>query len=420
MKEKVFKDPVYDYIYVYDSVILELIDTKEMQRLRRIKQLGVSYLTYHGAEHSRFAHSLGTYEVMRRILEGLDKREKLHLSQRDQLLCKVCALVHDLGHGPFSHSSEEVFGIEHETWTIEIIKGDTEVNSVLKKIDRGFPDQVASVIRGDYTNQLVVSLVSSQLDADRIDYLLRDSLATGVNYGQLDLERIIRIIEPTEDEILFKEDGMHSIESYILARYSMYWQVYLHPTTRSAEIVLKKTFKRAKELYQSGVNIYLPSPLEALMEDQLDVKFYLEIDEPLIWYTFKYWTDSSDSILADLSSRIIYRKLFKRVKCEVDSDLYRVLYQYFNEVGINPDYYLMLDTPSNISYNYYQPEERGSKVPIRLIDKRGNISELSQLSKPVQAIAGKKEIKYNIYYPRDLILEGKGEGYEKIREVIGR
>ncbi len=135
MKEKVFKDPVHGFVYVYEPLILELIDSKEMQRLRRIKQLGLSYLTYHGAEHSRFSHSLGTYEVMRRILEGLDKKGQLFLSQREQLLALVSALLHDLGHSPFSHSLEGVLPLRHEEWTNKIILGDTQVNKVLSKVD---------------------------------------------------------------------------------------------------------------------------------------------------------------------------------------------------------------------------------------------------------------------------------------------
>jgi len=154
------------------------------------------------------------------------------------------------------------------------------------------------------------------------------------------------------------------------------------------------------------------------MAAQLDVNSYLQIDEPLIWGTFHQWGNGTDQILADLSSRFIYRRLFKRLKCKVDLELYDKLYGLFNEVGINPEYYLIFDTPSNVSYNYYQSERRDSKLPIRLIDEQGRISELSQLSKPVQAIAGKKEIKCNLYYPRDLILEGSGKKYEKIRGII--
>ncbi|TDX48449.1 HD domain-containing protein [Orenia marismortui] len=418
MKERVFKDPVHDFIYVYDKVILDLIDSKEMQRLRRIKQLGISYLTYHGAEHSRFSHSLGTYEVMRRILDKLSRKGELPLSEEDKLLCKVTALLHDCGHGPFSHSLESVFGGSHEQWSKDIILGDTEINQILAGISSDFPKKVAEVIDGKYHNKLVVSLISSQIDADRMDYLLRDSKATGVTYGQFDLDRIIRVMEINDGSILFRTAGMHSIESYVLARYSMYWQVYFHPTTRSGEIILKKIFKRARILCQQGFDFYLPLCLRNILTDNSRVKDYLKLDDAFMFTVFQYWSHSSDDILADLSSRILNRRLFKRIECGITDEIYEELVILFNRLGINPDYYLVLDHPSHISYDYYQPEDEHSKNPIYLEDKQGKINELSQLSDPVRAIAGKKQVMYNLYYPRDMILSGQGEIYDKIKNLL--
>ncbi|WP_027339600.1 HD domain-containing protein [Halonatronum saccharophilum] len=416
MKEKVFKDPVHGFVYVYEPLILELIDSKEMQRLRRVKQLGLSYLTYHGGEHSRFAHSLGTYEVTRRILEGLDKKGQLFLSKKEQLLALTSALLHDLGHSPFSHSLEGVFSLRHEAWTNKIILGDTQVNKVLSKVGSNFPKEVTEVIKGIHSNKLIIDLISSQIDADRTDYLLRDSKAIGVSYGNFDLERIIRVMVPTKDGIFFRKEGMHSIEAYILARYSMYWQVYFHPTSRSGEIILRNLFKRAKALYKSGEDICLPNEFTNLFEDKLLVKDYLNLDDSVLFFLFQKWTSSSDIILSDLSSRILNRSLFKRIEVDSnDDDLYSQLSSLLVEAGINPEYYLELDCPSDISYDYYQPNSNHKKNPIYLVDKRGEKVELSQISDPVRAVAGKR-VRYNIYYPRDLIekVEGLAERFKNL------
>ncbi|WP_317950591.1 HD domain-containing protein, partial [Rossellomorea marisflavi] len=181
-EEKVFKDPVHRYVHVKDRVIWDLIGTKEFQRLRRIRQLGTTYLTFHGAEHSRFNHSLGVYEIIRRIIDDVFAGRP-EWSDDERLLSLCAALLHDLGHGPFSHSFEKVFHMDHEHFTQAIILGDTEVNQVLRKVAKNFPKHVAEVIAKTYKNKLVVSLISSQIDADRMDYLQRDAYFTGVSYG---------------------------------------------------------------------------------------------------------------------------------------------------------------------------------------------------------------------------------------------
>ncbi len=244
-EEKVFKDPVHRYVHVRDRVIWDLIGTKEFQRLRRIKQLGTTYLTFHGAEHSRFNHSLGVYEIIRRIVD--DVFEGRPDWDHDERLLSLCAaLLHDLGHGPFSHSFEKVFGLDHEHFTQAIILGDTEVNPSFTKGRPDFPKKVAEVIAKTYKNKLVVSLISSQIDADRMDYLQRDAYFTGVSYGHFDMERILRVMRPREDQVVIKKSGMHAVEDYIMSRYQMYWQVYFHPVTRSAEVILTKILHRAK------------------------------------------------------------------------------------------------------------------------------------------------------------------------------
>lgn len=238
-EEKVFKDPVHRYVHVRDRVIWDLVGTKEFQRLRRIKQLGTTFLTFHGAEHSRFTHSLGVYEIVRRMIDDVfDGRPEW--DHDDRLLTLCAALLHDLGHGPFSHAFEKVFDLDHEDFTRAIILGDTEVNKVLQHVGSDFPEKVAEVIAKTSPKKLVVSMISSQIDADRMDYLQRDAYFTGVSYGQFDMERILRVMRPREEQIVIKKSGMHAVEDYIMSRYQMYWQVYFHPVSRSAEVILTK------------------------------------------------------------------------------------------------------------------------------------------------------------------------------------
>src|SRR5690625_4377909 len=189
---KVFKDPVHRYVRVKDQVIWDLIATPEFQRLRRIKQLGTTYITFHGAEHSRFNHSLGVYEIIRRILENFT--EELNWDHEERMLCLTAALLHDLGHGPYSHCFEKVFDLDHEHFTKQIILRNTKVNQILTKVSRDFPKKVAEVINKTYHDKLIVSLISSQIDADRMDYLQRDAYYTGVSYGHFDMARILRVM----------------------------------------------------------------------------------------------------------------------------------------------------------------------------------------------------------------------------------
>src|SRR5699024_9780292 len=208
--EKVFKDPVHSYAHVTDQVIWDLIKTREFQRLRRIRQLGTLYMAFHSAEHSRFNHSLGVYEIVRIMIRNFRKYDVW--DDDDRVLALSAALLHDLGHGPFSHSFEKIFNTDHEDYTRKIILGDTEVNKVLRRVSDTFPEEVASVIDHTHPNKLIVSMISSQIDADRMDYLQRDAYFTGVEYGKFDIDRLLRVMIPTQDEILIKETGMHAVE----------------------------------------------------------------------------------------------------------------------------------------------------------------------------------------------------------------
>ncbi|UOQ50216.1 HD domain-containing protein [Gracilibacillus caseinilyticus] len=420
-EEKVFKDPVHRYVHVRDRVIWDLIGTKEFQRLRRIKQLGTSFFTFHGAEHSRFNHSLGVYEIVRRILINFADRPKWNHEER--LLCLCAALLHDLGHGPFSHSFEKVFRLDHEEFTRAIILGDTEVNHVLKRVSKDFPQKVADVINKTYHDKLVVSLISSQIDADRMDYLQRDAYFTGVSYGHFDMERILRVMRPVEDQVVIKESGMHAVEDYIMSRYQMYWQVYFHPVTRSAEVILTKILHRVKQLFEEGYTFKVePTPFESFFKEQVSLEDYIRLDEAFVLYYFQMWAEEDDPILSDLAYRFVNRRLFKYVEFNPNLQMneWMQLYQLFQAIDLDPDYYLVVDSSSDLPYDFYRPGEEEERLPIHLLLPNQELRELSRQSDIVEAISGKKRTDHKLYYPKDLIEQLPDDRPEKakIKEIL--
>ncbi|MBY0097458.1 HD domain-containing protein [Mesobacillus maritimus] len=415
-EEKVFKDPVHRYIHVQDQVIWDLVGTKEFQRLRRIKQLGTTFLTFHGAEHSRFNHSLGVYEIVRRIVDTVFVGRP-EWNQEDRLLSLCAALLHDLGHGPYSHSFEKVFELDHEYFTKAIILGKTEVNQVLSRISPDFPKKVAEVIDKTYENKLVVSLISSQIDADRMDYLQRDAYYTGVSYGHFDMERILRVMRPREDQVVFKHSGMHAVEDYIMSRYQMYWQVYFHPVTRSAEVILTKILHRAKHLHEQGHAFkHMPLHFYSFFKEDVKLEDYLKLDEGIVLYYFQMWQEEDDEVLRDLCSRFINRNLFKYVEFDPAKEYKKLarLSQLFEEAGIDPEYYLVVDSSSDLPYDFYRPGEEEERLPIHLLMKSGELRELSRESDIVDSISGKRRTDHKLYYPADLI--GKNEEIRKLLE----
>ncbi|MYL29390.1 HD domain-containing protein [Halobacillus halophilus] len=420
-EEKVFKDPVHRYVHVRERVIWDLIGTSEFQRLRRVKQLGTSYLTFHGAEHSRFNHSLGVYEIVRRIIENF--KDRPHWNQEERLLCLCAALLHDLGHGPFSHSFEKVYKLDHEEFTQAILLGDTEVNQVLSRVEKGFPKKVADVINKTYENKLVVSLISSQIDADRMDYLQRDAYFTGVSYGHFDMERILRVMRPMEDQVVVKESGMHAVEDYIMSRYQMYWQVYFHPVTRSAEVILTKILHRAKELYEDGYTFKLePVHFLSFFEGKPSLKEYLALDEAVVLYYFQMWMEEEDDVLSDLCQRFVNRRLFKYIEFNPNAQMneWMELYKLFTKAGLNPDYYLVVDSSSDLPYDFYRPGEEGERLPIHLLQPSGELKELSRLSDIVESISGKKRTDHKLYIPLDRLEEmsNRSKTKKRIMEIL--
>ncbi|MEK5145948.1 MULTISPECIES: HD domain-containing protein [Psychrobacillus] len=415
-EEKVFKDPVHRYIHVRDQVIWDVIGAKEFQRLRRIKQLGTTYLVFHGAEHSRFNHSLGVYEIVRRIVDdSFSGRPEWDDSERLVVLC--AALLHDLGHGPFSHAFENVFGLDHEYFTQQIILGDTDVNEILKRVSEDFPQRVADVIGKTYPNKQVVSLISSQIDADRMDYLQRDAYFTGVSYGHFDMERILRVMRPREDQVVIKSSGMHAVEDYIMSRYQMYWQVYFHPVSRSAEVILTKVLHRAKALSKMGYDFkQQPTHFRGFFDGTYTLNEYLALDEGVLLTYFQLWMSEDDPILSDLSDRFVNRKLFQYIEFDLAKDYMKMkeLELLFKKAGIDPEYYLVFDSSSDLPYDFYRPGEEGERIPIHLLKPNGEIRELSRESDIVEAISGKRRTDHKLYFPEDILTkDGKKKALKK-------
>lgn len=406
-EEKVFKDPVHKYIHVRDQLIWDLIKTKEFQRLRRIKQLGTLYLSFSSAEHSRFTHSLGVYEIVRRMIEQFQGRDAWHDDYRPLALC--AALLHDLGHGPFSHCFEKIFNTDHEAYTQGIILGETEVNKVLRRVHDGFPKEVADVINKTHENKLIVSMISSQIDADRMDYLQRDAYFTGVSYGSFDMERILRLMRPTKDEVVIKESGMHAVEDYLMSRYQMYWQVYFHPVSRGGEVLLNKCFKRVKVLQEQGYTFNkVPDKLLPFFESSdVSVLDYLKLDETVLFYYLQEWMDESDEILSDLARRFVNRDLFKYIPFDGASITIDELTELFTQAGIDTEYYLICDAFSDLPYDYNRPGSLSNRKPIHLLTRNQKIKEISSQSVIINSITGVQRKDYKLYYPKEMILNIK-------------
>ncbi len=421
-EEKVFKDPVHNYIHVQDTMIWRLINTMEFQRLRRIRQLGTSYLTFHGAEHSRFSHSLGVYEITRRIISQFERSGYKDWMPEESLLTLCAALLHDLGHGPFSHSIEEAFEMNHEDWTCRIIQENTEITAILREVGEDFPQKVASVIAKTYEHEIVVNLVSGPLDADRMDYLLRDAYYTGVNYGTIDIDRILRMLRPYNGRVVVKESGMHAIEDYLMSRYQMYWQVYFHPVTRSSEIILRQIFRRAKELFQEGYSFrFMINPLSDLFGGEINVEQYLLLDEALVQTAFMQWTLEDDKILANLCSRFIHRKLYKYVEMDhLDSETIDEIRRSFAGAGLHPDYDLEIDYPTDLPYDVFRPGEGFDSKQILLLDRHDKLREISEVSDIVRSISGIHRGRYHLYFPQDKLQEALTRLPGSIGEIFAK
>lgn len=421
--EKVFRDPVHNYIHVQHQVILDLINAKEFQRLRRVKQLGTSSFTFHGAEHTRFAHSLGVYEIARRICDifvrnySVEKMGPGGWDDSERLVTLCAALLHDLGHGPFSHTFEHIFHTDHEAVTVEIITSpETEIFQILNRVEAGFPEKVASVITHEYPNPQVVQMISSQIDADRMDYLLRDAYFTGTEYGTFDLTRILRVIRPYEGGIAFSYSGMHAVEDYIVSRYQMYVQVYFHKVSRGMEVMLEHLLDRAHELYQDSPEIFAMHSqlLVPFLKEEFTLADYLKLDDGVLTTYFIQWADEADPLLSDLAKRWLNRKPLKSAAFDEENQMPLIgeLKELVEKVGFDPQYYTAINSSYDLPYDFYRPKSGIHRTQIELQQNDGTLIELSKVSQLVAAIAGQKTVDHRFYFPKEMVDRKASANYD--------
>jgi uncharacterized protein len=399
--ERIYRDSVHNIIRIWtDSdegrLLVALIDTPEFQRLRRIRQLGLAHFAYQAAEHSRFTHSLGAFHLAARIIARL--RSSYRISEEDQTAVRVASLLHDIGHGAFSHVLEPILNFHHESFSVEaILSPETRIGYLLREHSSNLAERVAAIIRGDFKPMALAQLVSSQLDVDRMDYLLRDSLMTGAKYGVYDLEWIIKSIEINEadDHLFVSARGLYAVEDYLQARYYMFRQVYFHRTLRSAETVLRVLLRRALDLFREGQPVW-HSPgtaFEAILSGKkLSLTQHLELDDSDVLFHIKQWQNSEDPTLSDLSKRFLHRRLFKAFDLDMPGEERKGFVGDARDIvanaGFDPDYYFAEDGGGTAPYYFYT---RGTGDPKNIIFvedgfARPTIREISEVSAAVRGL----------------------------------
>jgi hypothetical protein len=425
---KIFRDPLYNYVSIdreHDKWLLGLLDSPELQRLRRIHQLGVSYLTYPGADHNRLAHSLGVLHLMQQAIQHLMTiHNKEEISQARAALLAV-ALLHDVGHGPFSHLFEPCLGIDHEVWSRRIILDEsTTIHKVLRDIDKYLPNKVADLIEAENYDHPAwqKALLSSQLDMDRLDYLRRDSLFTGAGYGHFDFYRILNTFELHEGnagtDLVWTEKSKLAIEEYIFARYYMYQNVYLHKTTRGFEKMLEAMWLRAKTLQADATDVNLVPVLRDFWAagENATVHQYLKIEEFTVLHQVQEWMSHTDKALSDLAARFLNRDRFAVIEPPPpDGDLApsyerweRALHEIVRTGGYAPIECYCLKDQVKAKYNEpYFPEKEGdeqsARNAIRLkIESAASPVEISKVLDRLQPVTRRPGDQVRYYVPRDL------------------
>jgi uncharacterized protein len=429
MSPKIIRDALYNYVTIErarEGWLLDVLDSREIQRLRRIHQLGLSHLTFPGADHSRFSHSLGVLHLMMQVLHHLDVTyQDAHVRRaREPLL--AAALAHDVGHGPFSHLSEACFGTDHEAWSMRIVLSpDTGVNHALRACDQALPGTVAELV--DPANHQHPAwqkyLLASQLDVDRLDYLRRDSLFTGADYGHFDWYRLINTLELYGDEpalrdIVWPEKSRFAIEEYIFARYYMYQNVYLHKTTCGFSKMLEATWKRAQTLFGQGIDVApLPAVRAFWAASDPTVEQYLAIEEFTVLQQIQTWVSHRDKALADLSRRLLERQRFVLIEApDLPGDLapdhpawehalHELVAQHLEYSP--PEMYCLADRLEPKSGQPYIPgkesDEQSIHNAIRVrVDGMSRPVEVSELLPRLQPVTQKAAPRVRYFIPKEL------------------
>lgn len=407
-KRKVFNDPVYGFINIPSDLIFDIIEHPFFQRLRRIRQMGLADFVYPGALHTRFHHALGAMHLMQNTLNSLRTKGQ-DISDDEFEATLIAILLHDIGHGPFSHALEYVLlpGVGHEQMSQLLIR-------CLCKIFGGNTHLAYQIFTNQYERRFLHQLVSSQLDIDRLDYLKRDCFYTGVSEGEIGADRIIKMLDVRNDEIVVEEKGIYSIENFLNARRLMYWQVYLHKASVSAEKMMISTVQRAIDLAKKGVDLPASPALMFFLKEQVSLQelesnpVYLqkftELDDVDIWSAIKQWRYHNDGVLSSLSQRMLERKLFRiRISNEPFSEdtileMGEQVQSYLNISKDDLNYFMIHGNISNAAY-----VSEGQKINI--ITKEGKIFDIAKASDLPNIKAMSKIVtKYYLCWPKDVTL----------------
>lgn len=405
-KNKIINDPIYGFITVKDPLIYELIDHPYFQRLRRISQLGLTYLVYPGAYHTRFHHAIGAMHLMGRAIYTL--RQKGHeITPEEERGVLIAILLHDVGHGPFSHALEHTLipGVSHEALSLKIME---ELN---QEFD-GALTLAIDIFTNNHPKAFLHQLISSQLDMDRLDYLRRDSFYSGVTEGSVNSERLLTMLNVKDDQLVVDSKGIYSVEKFLVARRLMYWQVYMHKTVLSAEFMLVNILKRAKYLANQGVELTGTQALKHFLdadytwndfeENPAILKKFLELDDFDVMSGIKDWANHNDLILSDLSSRIINRNLLKirlqetPFEEEMAEKMAEGIRNQYGFTHGEERYMLIVDKVKNHAYN-------NKKGHINLLYKDGHTSDISTAADQMTINALSEPVeRHFICFPREL------------------
>jgi HD superfamily phosphohydrolase len=404
-KLKLFNDPIYGFITIPNALIFDLIEHKYFQRLRRLSQMGLSYLVYPGAHHTRFHHALGSMFLMQKAIQVL-RFKGVIISEDEENALLIAIALHDIGHGPFSHAMEHsiIEGVSHEEISVKIME-------ILNKEFRGKLSLALEIFKGHYHRNFMFQLISGQLDMDRADYLKRDSFYTGVAEGNINSERLITMLNVVNDELVIEEKGIYSVEKFLTARRLMYWQVYLHKTSLVAEQLLMRVLKRAKELKKRGEHLLASQALLFFLEhkitaDTLNFKaleIFMQLDDFDVISALKEWQYSKDFVLGNLCKMILNRNLL-RVKVESKKTNLNNVSQRINRLKEEYDiseeeakYFVFQGEVSNHAY-------QSDKQEIKILFKTGKVQPISKATDDLNLkILSKSITRYYICYPKDRI-----------------